>query len=122
MKIILSKIVNSKDALQSLLKEKLPVRISYGIQKTFRLIEKELNDYEEMRSKLIMEKYGEQQEDGNWKVMPDKMSGFVHELSELLTLEVELDFKKVKLPETLSMTPSDCYMLDWFIEIDEEES
>ena len=121
MKLNLGQIVNSKDALQELLNEKLPVKIAFKVQKIFRTIDPELSSYEEMRSKLIMGEYGEQDGDsGNWKVKQSKMKEFIEELKALMSVELDLDITKVKLPENISITPANAYLLGWMIDFEDE--
>ena len=123
MKLNLGQIVNSKDALQELLNEKLPIKIAFKVKEIFGAIDPKLGYYEEMRSKLIMGEYGEQDGDsGNWKVKQSKMKEFVEELKSLMSVELDLDITKVRLPENILMTPSNAYLLGWMIDFEDEEN
>ncbi len=120
MKLKLSTIVNSKEALQEVLKKELPIKTAYRIQKNLRLIEPEFNQYEEIRSKLIKEKYGEEGvEEGNWSVKPNRMKDFVKELDELASEEIELDIIKVSLPDDFKITPTNVYLLEWMLNLED---
>ena len=123
MRIRLSQIMSSQDAIKTLASQKLPVRTAYKIQKNLRLLEPEVSNFEKIRSQLIMEKYGEEEEgsNGSYKVPPENMKDYLKELNQLLDLEVTVDIQKVTLPENFEMLVSDVYALDWMIDFDEEE-
>jgi hypothetical protein len=122
MKLKLSTIINSREALQEVLKKELPIKISFRIQKNLRLIEPEFIQYEEFRSKLIKEKYGEESgEEGNWVVKPVTMRGFIKELDELTSEEIELDIIKVTLPDDFKITPTNAYLLEWMLDFEDKE-
>ena len=122
MKLKLGTIVNSKEAFQELLKEKLPIRKAFKIKEVLKLIEPKFEMYEELRSKLIMEKYGEQEgESGNWRVKDSMAKKFFLELQELQFEDVELDIIKIKLPDddTIKITSVNMYLLEWIIDFEE---
>ena len=121
MKVTLNQVVNSQEVFQKLLSEKFPIKLAYQIQKNFRAIEPELKQYESTRQGLITGKYGTKQEDGNWKVETEQMEDYVKELTDLLSLEINFDFNKVKLPDTYEMTSGEVYVLEWFLNFDEDE-
>lgn len=123
MKIKLSQIINSKEALEELIKKELPIKISYRIQKVIRVIEPEYSSYDSVRHKLIVEKYGEEnpKDSGSWKVKDENTSVFYKELEELLSEEIDIDVLKIKLPDDITITPSHLYLLSWLVDVDEEE-
>ena len=120
MRLQLKDIVNSKEALERLAKEKLPISISYDVGKNLRLVEPEYMEYEKQRSKLIMEKYGEEniKDSGSWEVKPTMMNEFKEELSTLAEKYISLDIIKIKLPEDTLITPIDIVVLDWMIDFE----
>lgn len=128
MKIKLSVIVDSMESLQRILDDKFPAKISYQLQKNFRVLKSEFNEYEKQRSRLIVEKYGYQEMDsegagtGSWKVPKEKMNDFGNELSEMAEMEVDVNINKVKLPEDYFIKPSDTYLLSYMLDYDEEEA
>jgi hypothetical protein len=124
MKILLSQIVNSKESLEKLLGEKLPIKTAYRIQKIYRQLQPELAHYEELRTKLITEKYGTEESEGsgNWKVRPENNNEFIRELTELLSVEIDIEFVKVKLPDTSQMSPTDSFMLEWMLDFEDDET
>ena len=117
MKVKLEVIINSKTAFQELLKEKLPIKLAYKIKDTLKLLEPKFQTYEELRSEMIIEKYGEKEKDGeNWKVKKSMTKEFFVELSELLSEDVDLNIEKIKLPDETKITPENAYLLEWLIE------
>ena len=122
MKLKLSTIVNSREALQEVLKKELPIKIAFRIQKNLRLIEPEFIQYEELRSKLIKEKYGEESgEEGNWVVKSTMTKEFIKELEDLTSEEIELDIIKVTLPDDFKITPTNVYLLEWMLNFEDKE-
>lgn len=123
MKLKLGTIINSKEAFQELLKEKLPIRKAFKIKEVLKLIEPKFEMYEDLRSKLIMEKYGEQEgESGNWKVKDSMTKEFFLELQELQSEDIELaDIVKIKLPDdnNIKITSANMYLLEWIIDFEE---
>jgi hypothetical protein len=122
MKLKLGTIINSKEAFQELLKEKLPIRKAFKIKEVLKLIEPKFEMYEDLRSKLIMEKYGEQEgETGNWKVRDSMSKKFFLELQELQSEDIELDTVKIKLPDddSIKITSANMYLLEWIIDFEE---
>ena len=121
MKLFLSEIVNSKESLDKLLMEKLPIKLSYRIQKIYKIILEEFSHYEETRTELITKKYGAETPvgSGDWKVLPQNNKAFMHDLEDLLSLEVELDFIKIQLPETCEISPMDVFRLSWLLDIED---
>lgn len=121
MKLKLSQIVNSVQALQRLGEEKLPIKIAYSIQRNIRLLQPELEGYEKSRIGLIKEKYGEK--DGeNFKVSDNKLEDFTKELVELQSVEVDMDIHKINLDNSIQMSANDLLFLSWmFIDPVEED-
>lgn len=127
MKIQLGKIVNSKNLLEQLVQEKFPVKTSYAIQKNFKIVLSETKEFEEKRSKLIMEEYGVQQIDaeGNkldtWKVPDDKMMEYSGEMEKLFSFELDLPLFKIVLPETYEITPLNISIIEWMIDFGDDK-
>lgn len=96
-------VVNSSQVIQGLMKKVFPVKVSYWLSKAVERIKQEGKPYYEAKQKLA-EKYGEQDNEGN--VIPPgpdgsirlkDTQGFIEELQELQTIEVDLGIKKIKL-------------------------
>ena len=122
MQIRLHDIINSKEALQKLLDEKFPIGITWKIKENLKLIEPKYNTYEELRSQLIIEKYGEEDKKvpGNWSVKPSMMREFTNELDTLRAEMVDIPIVKVKLPSDTKISASSLYLLEWMIDFEEE--
>lgn len=122
MKITNLQMVASVPAFNELNKLKLPVKTSYWIAKASRLIEESMKDYREALTKL-QQKHAELDDDGKVKTKEDVVifkspEAFQEEYAELLSLEVELNLKKISLDDfgDVHVEPSFLYHLDWFLE------
>jgi len=96
--------------LRTLLNQKFPVRISYALAQMAHKVNDQLKIIQDARNTLV-EKYGEKAKGKAKEVKADTpaMESFSNELAELLEIEVELDIKKVKLPETVAATCDKCH-------------
>jgi hypothetical protein len=103
MKVALSSIVNSQQAIQHLLAEHLPVKLSYRLSKLVRKFAPEIEEFNKARDALLKE-YGEQVEKG-WQIKPENMEKFVTELNGILVEEVELECQMLSLDDLASITP-----------------
>lgn len=129
MKIKLSneKLLNTTGALQYLNNTKLPVKLAYAIRKNIQKINNEIKFYEEERQKLI-NLYGEKDKEGNLKVdknnnIPIKkefLEEWNREISELLSIENEIDIHMIKLDVLLNsnceLSPAELNFIDFMIE------
>ena len=121
IKTKLQTLVKAGDAFTKLSAIELPLKTSYKLAKLIRQVNDELVLFDEQRLKLC-KKYGAYiTEENSYSIPPDKMPEFSNEYSELLSVEVNLNFEKVTLPETLNITPADILNLSDFIEIEGEE-
>ncbi len=120
MKLTNSEILNAKAPLEQLLKERLPVKIAYGLAKTAQKVEAQLKIIDRVRHGLI-KTYGAVDPDKpqQLKVDPNgpNYAKFAEEYGELMSQEVELVVDVVTLPETLEIEPSVLMLLDKFIKI-----
>ena len=93
---------NARAAIQRLIEEKLPVKVSYGLAKIANKVNEQLKIIEEVRMGLLR-KYGERTESG-WEVKnnSEKFGKFMEEVQELLAQEVELVIEKVTLPTEIN--------------------
>jgi hypothetical protein len=114
MKITLAKIKYGLDALQRIGMEKMPIKQAYMFQRNMRIMEPDATAFEKTRIDLIKTKYGVKDEDDNWSVVPKKINAFNKELSELGSVEIELDIRVINLNEvTLNIAPNDLFNLEW---------
>jgi hypothetical protein len=113
MKLKLYEIVNSEDALKELGSLKLSAKLSYKISKNVKKIVDELREYNTLKNKLIVEKYGTQNESGNFQVMKENLPDFVKELNELLESEVDVDIYPVELDDSIILSVDHMSALSW---------
>ena len=111
MKVTNGEIWDSQVALGQLVREKLPVRVSYELK----VLTKKVNDQwrllNELRNQLI-ERHGEKDKKSGQMMVRDgtpAMEAFNKEWNELRAIEVEVDVKPVKLPEMVSSTCDKCH-------------
>jgi hypothetical protein len=120
MKLTNGEIFNSKEPLQKLMTERLPVKVSYGLAKLAAKLNEQLQVIEQVRQGLVTT-YGEPDPDvpNRTRVSPtsDKYPKFLTEYGELMNQEVEIVLEVVTLPETLEIEPSVLMALDKFIKI-----
>lgn len=106
MKIKLQEIISQTENIKSLLQNKLPVKIAYRLNKLSGKIDHELKTYTETKNGLVIE-YGEKQENGDIKVTdPEKLVEFHTKHNELIEMDVELDFEKLKIEDLGDITLS----------------
>lgn len=122
MKITNAQLVSSVPSLNVLNGLKLPVKASYWVAKTSRVVQNSIEDYQEALSKL-QKKHAELDENDEMKTEGDKVifkdpNAFQEEFQELLKMEVELNLNKISLDSLgdVEIEPSLLYHLDWFLE------
>lgn len=121
MTTTIEKIVNAKDALLKLSQKPLPVKESYGVAKLIRAVDPELAIYNSERMRLF-KKYGTPTEDGKrYRVNAGNEKEFKKEYAELLSQEVELEVKPVRLTSDLCLTAQELLALDGFIEVTDDD-
>jgi len=130
IKVQLSELLNSVDALQKLSQTNLKARSAYYVSKLLKVADKEIQEFNDARMNLI-KKYGEKDENGelitddkgNCKILPENIADFQKELNDLLAVEAELNANKINLEELgdIEFTPKDISMMEAFIELDEDE-
>lgn len=113
MKLI--NIVNSTEALNKLAEKDLPILTSFKITDILFTIEKEINNYNQQKNKLI-QKYGTTENEINYNFSDENKIKFIQELEELNNLEVDLSIEKIKLPDDINISASILYSLNNFIE------
>jgi len=133
MKVANKEIYNCKTALEELVKVKLPVKTSLQAAKFANKVSEKLKAIDEVRLGLI-KTYGEKNDKGQISVSPEspKWEQFAKEFNELMEIEEEFVFEKIKIPEkvtgtcdackhnmdvTLQIEPSVLMALERFIEI-----
>jgi len=126
--MILKTLVESKNALEGLLKGSLPIDIAWDLKKFIKVINPELASYEEIRIQKVIE-MGYEYEDENkkrlHKVKDENMDEFAKQLNELLNKEVEVVVPKIRIDDlkkfkdvngkNIEISIEHLMILDWII-------
>ena len=115
----LEQLVNSKNAIQNLVGEKLPIRVSSDLRKLIKVINPILVSYEEARIEKIME-FGECAEGTEtWTVKPENIDAFNTQNKEALNEELTLNIPIITVGmlerADVNLSTSDMVMLEWLI-------
>jgi len=117
MKIKLSEILASKEALSKILDQELPIKTSFKLTKLVKFLDPELKNIEDHRIKLI-KKYGEETEEGEVAVKGiDNIRQFNTEFSSLLDEEIEIDFEPIPIDslEKVVLNAADVMRIEKFV-------
>lgn len=124
----LSKLIESKEALQVLIKCPLPLGITWDLKKAVKTMDEELKLFEEIRNSKIVE-LGEKvtNDEGQevFKVKAENLGQFSKDLMELLEKDIEIKFPEIKFDaikdckdvegNPISFSTKDLIVLDWLI-------
>lgn len=115
-------IVNAQPALEKIASVDLPLKLLYSLTKLMEKLEREMRFFNDERDKLII-KYGEQEEDGTFRIPGDKVAEFQLHASELADIDVEWDIAPIVLPliDDLKLSYHELKMLEGFIELRGDE-
>lgn len=127
MKLSNEKILNTINVLGNLNNTQLNIKLAYAISKNINKIDIELKTYNDEKAKLI-NKYAEKDKEGN--VISDEHGHIIIEekhkedwnnyISELLSIENEIDIHKIQLDDLLNanynISPAELSMIDFMIE------
>ena len=120
----LGTVVQALPALQKLAGENLTPKVLYWTNKLMARLEKEIDFFSTERGKLLKQ-YGEEVEPDKWKVKPENIEAFEAAMKEIVDIDIEADFKVVKIPTTekISLSYNDLRLLEGLAELDlvEEE-
>ncbi len=133
MKVTNGEIMSCKGALEELVKIKLPVRASLQAAKFANKVSVKLKAIEEVRQGLI-KTHGTKDDKGQISVnaQSPNWEQFVKEFNELMEIEEEFVFEKIRIPEkvtgtcdackhnmdvTLQIEPSILMVLERFVEL-----
>ena len=120
MKLTNGEIFNAKEPLGKLVREKMPVKTSYGLAKLAAKLNDQLSIVEKVRQGLI-QTYGGKDPDNPMQIrispQSENFPKFAEEYGELMSQEVEVVIDVVTLPDTLEIEPSILMALDKFVKI-----
>ena len=118
MKLTNGDLYVSREAFQRLIeRDDIPVRYAFEIVKLVKKLNLDLVAIEDQRLGLIR-KYGKEAK-GQIKIEQgdDNFSKFVVDFNELMQIETEVVFIKVKIPDNIKITGQDLAALEPFIEL-----
>jgi len=114
MKLTLEQAVLGYSALQRIGNEKFPIKISYELQRNMRILQPDVEHYEEKRIELIKTSYGVQGENDTWAVPPEKLEEFSKELKVLGSIDLSLDIHTINIDTiNINIAPNDLFVLEW---------
>ena len=120
MKLTNGEIFNAKRPLQTLIDEKLPVKVSYGLAKLAAKLDRQLAVIEKVRGGLVTT-YGEPDPNNPRQMLVNPKSEnfpkFAEEMAELMAQETEIVIEVVTLPDTLEVQASTLMALEKFVKI-----
>lgn len=124
----ISNLLNSTEVLQKLSKTQLKAKTAWQVSKVLKLAEEEMQTFNDTRME-VLKKYAEKDENGelitdennNCKIIPDKISEFNDELTELLENNIELNVNKINIEDLndIDFTPAEMNSLEAFIDFGE---
>ncbi len=115
IKTKLINIINSTESLNKLAEKDLPIQTSFKITDILFTIEKEVNNYNQQKNKII-QKYGTTEDGINYNFTDENKIEFIQELEELNNHEVNLAMEKINLPDDINISANVLYSLNDFIE------
>lgn len=113
------KYVNAYKVIRKYESEKMPLDISYGLFKVKKILQDQW-DFEVAKEQEIFDRYNPVIDDnGNFRFeSAEDQTNFAKEISDLLSMEVDEDFDKVKInfDNKIEMSLSDIEALSDFVE------
>lgn len=119
MKITIANLINSiAPVLSKMMDKELSPVTSFKLVKLVKAINSEIEIFNGERIRLL-EKYGTQNEgDSNYTIPDENKDAFNKDISELLSLEVDIAAEKVNLAnEDIKISPADMMKIEEFVEM-----
>lgn len=114
MKTTIKQVIDSSNALNTLMASKQPVKTAWRISRILRLLEPELKAYEEARMNLINQ-YAEIDGD-KFNVKAENVPAFNAGLESLLTEEIDLAVEPIGISSLEgSISAQDISVLEWVL-------
>ena len=115
-------VVNAQPALEKIASVDLPLKLLYSLKKFMEKLEREMKFFNEERDKLIL-KYGEQEDDGMFRIPNERVEDFQREANELADIDIEWDVQPIILPlmDGLELSYKELKTLEGFIELRGDE-
>lgn len=109
MKFKLNEVYNLSRSLPNVTNKELPINTSFRLLSLLKKCSEEIKILEESRIKLVKkyaEKGKEEGKEGEFKVAEENAEKFQKEFEALLSEEVKIDFKKIKIADMGDITIS----------------
>lgn len=120
MKLTNAELLNAKDPLQELIRQKFPVKTSLALLKLVQKLNEFLVPVEQVRDGLV-KTYGKPNPDNTTQmiVVPgdEKWPKFAEEYGELVAQENDVIVNPVELPATFEISPATLAALEKFIKV-----
>jgi hypothetical protein len=114
MKLKISQIADGFQIINRIGNEKMPIKVSFIIQRNLRLLAPEFTDWEKTRTDLIINKYGTKDDNGNFTVSAENIKAFQDEMTAIGAVEVDLDLQTIPLNDfRLEISPVDLMAIEW---------
>jgi hypothetical protein len=118
MKLTLKQIVESQEALQHLMDQRLPAKTAYRLQRDLRKVLEEIETFKKVQDAKVHE-YGIEvpEAPGQFQIPPEKISEYMKDIGDLINQEIELDLHPVDLEDLkdVDMTLRDVLLLSYLI-------
>lgn len=114
MKLKVENVVQSKDPIGRLIKERMSAAIAFRIQRLVRLLEPQLLAYQGVW-KMLLQKYGKEVEPGTITVDAENIEAYQMEYAELMGQEFEIEWWPIPI-STLDgalLSPEDAYLMSF---------
>lgn len=115
MTIKLKSIIENKENIKALCSVKLPIKISYSINKISSKIDKELEIYENTRINLL-NKLGDKLEDNSYKIKSENIDEWTKEIELLTNQDVDIDFQKILISDLGDIEIEPKLLINWIFE------
>lgn len=117
MKISIATLINSTPIFDKLMNKELSPVTSFKLVKIVKAINEEMAVFEKEKIKLL-EKYGKKNEDDSYTILDENKELWNKDISDLLSLEVDVVFDKINLAdEDIKISPSEIMRIEAFIEM-----
>jgi len=103
--------------INKLIEKPLEIKEAYKLVKFARSLSEKEADFNKARL-MVYEKYGKQNDEGNWEIEKKNQKDAAKEIDELLVIEEDYDLdSKIKIPADIQLSAAEIILLEDIIEI-----
>ena len=112
-------VINSIDTLKYLIEQDVKVKTAVKLKHFINEVDNIYSIYEDKRKKLV-QKYGEQDEQGKSSVTDENKEIFMKEIKQVMDEEVNIDLEKINIDELdkIDIKTSNLITIEWMLDID----